>query len=132
MCLAAKVKLHSDDKADEMAVSADVLLSYPNAKLVVLFLSNTHIATFFDAVGKFPQTIQFTWLTGNFAMVYFHFGYLDLLRKSYSKPVPNLQTFIESISPWNDPNNDWLWELWESAYKCNLSDKANATGNACV
>ena len=39
---------------------------------------------------------------------------------------------MRTVSPWSDPDNPWLAELWEDVYKCDLSDLLNSTGRACA
>ena len=104
---------------------------------MLLFLSEEHVFTFFDAVQSIQELSQVTWILADYAPFYFGTPYMAQLNGAIyidhmANEVPHLQSSIKKISPWTDPDNPWLQELWENVHKCNLSDSLNTTGHACV
>jgi len=142
ICLAGQIKLLSGSSTQDIEQLVSSLLLYRQAKVCLLFVSEEHVFSFFDAVQRVNDMNEFTWILADYAPFYLGTPYMRQLNGAFyidhsANEVPNLLSFIATVRPWRNPDSPWLTELWEKYYGCDMSDLLNSdllnsTGHECV
>ncbi len=126
LCIAYEAKIPSNDKEDPgfyESISKNLLLNY-RARVVILFLGETHGYNFFNEFEKRNITGYFVWIASD-----------SLSSEDLGPSADGLITMLYTLGnyakfdhhykylvPGNSSGNPWFAQLWEMYYDCNWNN----------
>ncbi|XP_059142368.1 metabotropic glutamate receptor 4-like [Physella acuta] len=127
ICIAASHRV--DEKSNYNSIVKN-LLSYPRARVVILFMYAVQAKNLFDNVRVLNATGHFIWLGSDGLGSIFRTSYKgyesDVMGmftfRFYASVVPEYYQYLRSRDPANS-TNPWLKPAWEQLANCSLANK---------
>ncbi len=125
ICIAySKMIVDGSDSEDYVKI-INQLLYVREARVVILFVSYDHAIKLFEAVGETQTHGLFIWIAADAV------GTRDLLPSANGTIAvrsalghdPEYDKYFKSVTPYNTPENPWIWPYWETVFDCKWDAK---------
>ena len=138
VCVAYSREISSQTTDEEYKEISQRLRKNGKARVIVAFVSPTHIARLLAALDELNAHGEFIWIFGESYSVArtTTVTYEKVLRGSFflelhSNPVPDHLMRGSFLDPMTKPHNHWLRDYWQNFYKCTWDVLATDNKTLC-
>lgn len=132
ICISTSIRIPNDAGPVEYARAIRRLHDIKNSRAVLTFLQGFQQEAFFATVRQITGLGRFLFLSGDTLQKGEGEVYADVLEGSIytdmpAYPIPGFLDYHTRTSPWDEPEDVWLTELWESGLNnCSSSKKSTS------
>ena len=119
-CIAFTFMLPSRVEASDYEYIVKLLQEYSEAKVITLFLEHSVLYTFFHQMEMHDMFHNHIWFGTDtiHSLTKNKFEGIFTLAYPVSSAIKELRDALESWSPLTDPENPWVYEMWQNLYNC--------------
>ena len=112
--------LPSRVEASDYEYIVKLLQEYSEAKVITLFLEHSVLYTFFHQMEMHDMFHNHIWFGTDtiHSLTKNKFEGIFTLAYPVSSAIKELRDALESWSPLTDPENPWVYEMWQNLYNC--------------